>query len=71
MLNNFQRDKNPFEMTQIEKNTKSTHAMNIKLKFNINKLRNYDVHLMSMTSTRRQNNVKNVHPNILIRLWNF
>ena len=25
-------------MTQIEKNTKSTHAMNIKLKSNINKL---------------------------------
>ena len=45
--------------------------MNIKLKFNINKLRNYNVHLMSMTSTRRQKNVKNVHLNILIRLWNF
>ena len=47
------------------------HAMNIKLKFNINALSNYNVHLMSMTSTRRKNNVKNVHPNILIRLWNF
>ena len=51
MLNTFLREKNPNDTNK--KNTKSTHTMNFKMKFSINTLRDYNIHL---TSTQRQNN---------------